>query len=397
MHKAQRDMTKISISLIILLLIFGGIITVYKKVNESYQIDNVQILYNYKNGNTNRLIAWENNVNWIECSIYEGENCILIIPLIEDMRLESLILELRTQQEGIKLEGTLAVSALTFCFGNVEVYSVQDREEMEELFSLNWNERYNGIVVDGENDIPRLNLQLDGIKKINIISSEYLEHYKQREIAFFTGYILILSLLLYFELIKGIISIPYKKFIYPVLVRHQTYTAWILAFFLIGGYFILRRDTGFRGDAYAMWEVAKTYFNKENRYRSFVEYRSPIAFVVYGIFYKFSQWLNINDIAFYRIISAVIFSCLSATTIPALLLDVGKEQQTESHERKLLICRIFFVLLMYYFFRGYFLMPFTDYWGLFFLILALSNVKKSFYALDNSKEKHGWLFLIRGG
>lgn len=133
--------------------------------------------------------------------------------------------------------------------------------------------------------------------------------------------------------------------------------------------------------------MAKTYFNETGRYESFVQYRSSLAFFFLAVLYKLSLLIHVNDILFYRIVSGAIFAIFSVILVPKLMgMPVG---YGEAFKR-----RVMFIICMYFFFAGYFLMPFTDVWGIFFLVLALINIKNTF---ENLWAERSWIeSLLRG-
>ena len=130
---------------------------------------------------------------------------------------------------------------------------------------------------------------------------------------------------------------------------------------------IMNRDLAFRGDAHETWEVAKSLFSAESSYRSFVEYRGFVVFVLCAGIYKVSTLLAVDDIATFRVFSALLFAALTTISLPFLFSRLLGRQIS-------VLRTIIFAGAVFYFFRGYFLYPSIDYFALFFLVLALNRV-----------------------
>ena len=142
---------------------------------------------------------------------------------------------------------------------------------------------------------------------------------------------------------------------------------FLLAFAAMLVHGAMNRDLGFRGDAFETWEVAKSLFAAQDPYRSFVEYRGFVVFAVCGAVYRVSTWLGTDDVATFRVFAALLFAILTTVSLPALFSRLLG--QPISMARTLL-----FAAVVFYFFRGYFLYPSSDYFALFFLVLALNRV-----------------------
>lgn len=372
------------------LLILFGCILIWQIINinqtATYDpvIDAIKIKYEYTNAKTNRLVACENggvvSEGWIECVLSEGTNSILEIPLIKGQPLEAFFVEIRKASEEDILSGELYISEVSFWMEGVSVYSYSGKEQLERLFGAAYGSAADGICYVVSEKSPQLIFNsacIDNVRRLSRKISADL--FLKRSFCWWGGVALLCAFII-LEIKKEILSGFIKNALVPFAVKHPIFVSWFLAFLLIGKYFWMSREIGFRGDAYEMWEVGKTYFSKGEKYHSFVEYRSPLCFMILGMLYNLTQILGINDVGFYRILSMFQFSILSAVLLPELL--AGKEEKGTKDVRK----RVSLVLVMYYFFRGYFLMPFTDSWGLFFLILAMLNLKKYFMLTEEGSR-----------
>ncbi|MBW8367658.1 MAG: hypothetical protein K0M70_07370 [Arenimonas sp.] len=139
-----------------------------------------------------------------------------------------------------------------------------------------------------------------------------------------------------------------------------------LAFLAMVVFGAMNRDLGFRGDSFETWEVAKSLFAADNPYRSFVEYRGFVVFAISGAVYGVSTWLGTDDVATFRVFAALLFAALTTVSLPALFSRLLG--QPASMARTLV-----FAAVVFYFFRGYFLYPSSDYFALYFLVLALNR------------------------
>lgn len=155
---------------------------------------------------------------------------------------------------------------------------------------------------------------------------------------------------------------------------------FFLAFIGMSWYGLSNINLTFRGDSYEIWEVAKNYYDS-NRARSFVEYRGGFVFVFYNGLYNISSFLGINDVIFFRVWSAFVFSCMGFI----FPIVIGKIFNQSVSAFKIFI----FTALMFWFFCGYFLYPQTDIPALFFLLLAI------FISLKILNRKY-WLILVGG-
>jgi uncharacterized metal-binding protein len=146
----------------------------------------------------------------------------------------------------------------------------------------------------------------------------------------------------------------------------RTAIAFALAFVAMVVFGAMNQDLGFRGDSFETWEVAKSLFAVDNPYRSFVEYRGFVVFAICGAVYRVSTWLGTDDVATFRVFAALLFAALTTVSLPALFSRLLG--QPVSMARTLL-----FAAVVFYFFRGYFLYPSSDYFALYFLVLALNR------------------------
>lgn len=145
---------------------------------------------------------------------------------------------------------------------------------------------------------------------------------------------------------------------------------FLFSFVVIFTYGYINQNLPFLGDAYESWEVAKSYFDPNYSFRSYVEYRGFFTFLLFSLFYQISVFLNINDILTFRFFSSMLFAIMTTVSIPYL---IGKMLDLKIDVWR----KILFTLAVFYFFRGYFLYPSNDYVAFFFLILAVNSVYKS--------------------
>ncbi len=146
----------------------------------------------------------------------------------------------------------------------------------------------------------------------------------------------------------------------------RTAIPFALAFVAMLVFGALNRDLGFRGDSFETWEVAKSLFAVENPYRSFVEYRGFVVFAICGAVYRVSTWLGTDDIATFRVFAALLFAGLTTLSLPTLFSRLLGQPASMART-------IVFAAVVFYFFRGYFLYPSSDYFALYFLVLALNR------------------------
>lgn len=143
--------------------------------------------------------------------------------------------------------------------------------------------------------------------------------------------------------------------------------AFVAAFAAMFLYALANQQLPFRGDAHETWQVAKALADPAQPYRSFVEYRGFVVFVLNAAIYRLSTLSGIDGVLAFRFFSSLLFAALSAAAWPDAL---GRLTGTAPTLARRLAC----VALAFVFFRGYFLYPSNDPVALFFLLLALNAV-----------------------
>lgn len=141
--------------------------------------------------------------------------------------------------------------------------------------------------------------------------------------------------------------------------------AFSAAFAAMFFYSLANQALVFRGDAHETWQVARALVDPEFSYRSFVEYRGFVVFVLNAAIYRSSQLLGSDGVLTFRFFSSLLFAALSAISLPVAL---GRLTGTPPNFLRRLLC----VALAFVFFRGYFLYPSNDPLALYFLLLCLN-------------------------
>lgn len=143
--------------------------------------------------------------------------------------------------------------------------------------------------------------------------------------------------------------------------------AFAAAFVAMLLYALGNRALAFHGDAYETWQVARALADPAYAYRSFVEYRGFVVFVLDAAIYRFSMVLETDPVSTFRFFSSLLFAVLSVVSLPTALGRIAGVVPTSSQ-------RMLCAALVFVFFRGYFLYPSNDIVALFFLLLSLNAV-----------------------
>lgn len=150
----------------------------------------------------------------------------------------------------------------------------------------------------------------------------------------------------------------------PYRACAMAFTAAFAAMLL---YALGNRALVFHGDAYETWQVARALADPSYVYRSFVEYRGFVVFVLDAVIYRLSMVLGTDGVLTFRFFSSLLFAAFSSMSLPTALGRLAGVVPTPG--KRLLCAAIVFV-----FFRGYFLYPSNDTVALFFLLLSLNAV-----------------------
>lgn len=160
--------------------------------------------------------------------------------------------------------------------------------------------------------------------------------------------------------------------------------SFLMSFICMVVYSYLHRDITFGGDAYETWNVAK-HFYEPNRLHSFVEYRGPFTFIFHNIIYSISQFLNVNDVVFFRLYSSLLFALLTSYFFPYLFSYILN--------MKIGLASLFlFSGMVFFFFRGYFLHPQTDFLAFTFLLLSVNIL-----IFASNRHKNTYLYYCAAG
>lgn len=135
----------------------------------------------------------------------------------------------------------------------------------------------------------------------------------------------------------------------------------------------------FRGDAYAIWETSKVFFDSSRPPPIFIEYRGPFVFFFYHGIYRVSQLIKVDDVIFFRAYSSLLFSALTILLVPYVF--------SRFLDRKISIPqKLFFSAVVFYFFNGYFLYPQVDFLAFFLLICSIAMLQTC-----DTNPRHLWL------
>jgi hypothetical protein len=143
--------------------------------------------------------------------------------------------------------------------------------------------------------------------------------------------------------------------------------AFVAAFAAMFLYALANQALIFRGDAHETWQVARALVDPEFSFRSFVEYRGFVVFVLNAAIFRLSQLLGSDGILTFRFFSSLLFAALSTISLPVAL---GRLTGTPPNFLRRLLC----AALAFVFFRGYFLHPSNDPLALYFLLLCLNTL-----------------------
>ena len=146
--------------------------------------------------------------------------------------------------------------------------------------------------------------------------------------------------------------------------------AFVLAFAAMFLYALDNQQLAFRGDAYETWEVAKSLVDPASTFRSYVEYRGFVVFVLNAMIYRLSVLFGIDGVLTFRFFASLVFAGLSAVSLPVVLGRLAGVPPTFAR-------RAFCVAVAFLFFRGHFLYPSNDWVAWFFLLLSLNTATGS--------------------
>jgi len=155
-----------------------------------------------------------------------------------------------------------------------------------------------------------------------------------------------------------------------VAVIFRTYRKNIVLFFIaFAGMFYFCQMMNIRtfpGDAQEVWNLAKNYYI-EGRSPSYVEYRGAFTFVFYHALHFVCDIVGVDSIFGLQILNSIIFAILTVVLFPyvfsiALRKKIGW------------LSTVVFAIIVFYFFRSYFLYPLTDFPSFTFLLAAIACI-----------------------
>lgn len=166
--------------------------------------------------------------------------------------------------------------------------------------------------------------------------------------------------------------------------RTVIYTIGFICTFIVIYVYTILHTSIFYYDAEEYWTLAHSFINQNGF--SFLNYSASLRWYLFP-FINFIQifisgLLKINEIDVFKLFSALFFSIFIFIVIPKLMENVFNKKIT-------LIRRFLLFFLIFFFWRGYFLYPLTDFYSLFFLCIAL-------LITNNKKASQVWIYIILG-
>ncbi|MDB5053208.1 MAG: hypothetical protein JWM44_1258 [Bacilli bacterium] len=157
------------------------------------------------------------------------------------------------------------------------------------------------------------------------------------------------------------------------MLKNVKFIGFIVVFFLIWLYGLHISLTNFVYDSAQYWELGKQFTTKGEF--SWLTYNEPLRGYILPFFsficITIAKFIGIEEMSFFRFASALVYSFFLTILIPSLY-----EKMTN---QKLKPFPIFgFFILIFYFWRGFFLYPLSDFISFFLIIIAIYNLVSYF-------------------
>lgn len=147
----------------------------------------------------------------------------------------------------------------------------------------------------------------------------------------------------------------------------------------------LSRQMDFRGDVLETWKVARSWWNPDSTFRSYVEYRGSFFFLINATIYRLATILGVDPFLAFRIGGSLLFASLAAISLPNFIGNVSGSTPS-------IVRRLACVAVVFYFFRGHFLYPSTDAISLWFALMAANSILRSpSLSLSNAAAASFWI------